>query len=115
MTTTRSPLRAALRSAAFAAFLVPLGTGTIAMLHSGPAEAQAVIIGPSAPPPPPRVEPPPPPRAGYVWDPGHWRWAHGRYVWAPGHWQLVRVGHRWVPGHWVPQGPNWRWVGGHWS
>ncbi|MFC6313944.1 hypothetical protein [Paraburkholderia dipogonis] len=57
----------------------------------------------------------PAPRAGYAWDPGHWRWVQGRYVWVGGHWQAVRVGHRWVPGHWVARGPNWRWVEGHWA
>jgi hypothetical protein len=85
-----------------------------ATLTAAPAFAQAVIVAPMAPPPP-RVEVMPAPRAGYAWDPGHWRWAEGRYVWVGGHWQAVRVGHRWVPGHWVVRGPNWRWVEGHWA
>ncbi|MFD1554200.1 YXWGXW repeat-containing protein [Paraburkholderia silviterrae] len=76
--------------------------------------AQTVIIAPQAPPAP-RAEVMPPPRAGYVWDPGHWRWERGAYIWAPGHWQPVRRGYRWVPGHWVARGPNWRWVPGHWA
>lgn len=76
--------------------------------------AQTVITAPHAPPAP-RVETVPPPRAGYAWDPGHWRWERGAYVWAPGHWQTMRVGYRWVPGHWVDHGPNWRWVQGHWA
>ncbi|WP_322104254.1 hypothetical protein [Paraburkholderia sp. J41] len=83
-------------------------------LASASAFAQTVIVAPNAPPPP-RVETVPPPRAGYAWDPGHWRWAHGGYVWAPGHWRPVRAGYRWVPGHWVARGPNWRWVPGHWA
>ncbi|MBB3256837.1 hypothetical protein F4827_001683 [Paraburkholderia bannensis] len=83
-------------------------------LAGGSAIAQTVIIAPNAPPPP-RVETVPPSRAGYAWDPGHWRWDHGAYVWAPGHWQPVRVGHRWIPGHWIEHGPNWRWVPGHWA
>jgi WXXGXW repeat (2 copies) len=85
-----------------------------AALTATPVFAQAVIVAPMAPPPP-RVEVMPAPRAGYAWDPGHWRWAQGRYVWVGGHWQAVRVGHRWVPGHWVARGPNWRWVEGHWA
>ncbi|WP_322045869.1 YXWGXW repeat-containing protein [Paraburkholderia sp. J67] len=83
-------------------------------LAGASAFAQTVIIAPQAPPPP-RMESVPPARAGYAWDPGHWRWDHGAYVWAPGHWQPVRVGHRWVPGHWIEHGPNWHWVPGHWA
>ncbi|MBN3857455.1 MULTISPECIES: YXWGXW repeat-containing protein [unclassified Paraburkholderia] len=100
----RKPLLS-FRSIVVAATLALAGTGAF---------AQTVIIAPNAPPPP-RVEHVPPPRAGYAWDPGHWRWNHGAYVWAPGHWQPVRVGYRWVPGHWIARGPNWRWVPGHWA
>jgi hypothetical protein len=118
MTTSRSPFltatRRALSSTVLAALLVPAAVGSVALFHSGSADAQTVIIAPSAPPPP-RVEPPPPPRAGAVWDPGHWRWAGGRYVWAPGHWQPIRAGYHWVPGHWIQRGPHYRWVGGHWA
>ncbi|SAK55794.1 YXWGXW repeat protein [Caballeronia pedi] len=110
MRKTPSPLRAALS----AAMLAPVIAVSFAALHSAPAHAQAIIIAPSAPPPA-RVEAPPPARAGYAWDPGHWRWAHGGYVWAPGHWRPVRAGYRWIPGHWVQRGPNWRWVEGHWA
>ncbi|QCP50836.1 hypothetical protein FAZ95_17765 [Trinickia violacea] len=73
-----------------------------------------VVIAPMAPPPP-RVEVVPGPRAGYVWDPGHWRWVGGRYVWVGGHWQPVRPGVRWVPGHWAPYRGTWRWIPGHWA
>jgi hypothetical protein len=115
MTTPRSQLRLqihkALRAGTLAALLLPLGAGSVALVTSGTANAQAIIVAP----PPPRVEPPPPPRAGYAWDPGHWRWAAGGYAWAPGHWRPVRVGYRWIPGHWVQRGPNWRWIGGHWA
>jgi hypothetical protein len=110
MKKTPSPLRAALS----AAVLAPVVAVSFAAMHSTPADAQAIIVAPAAPPAP-RVEPPPPPRAGYAWDPGHWRWAHGGYVWAPGHWRPVRTGYRWIPGHWVQHGPNWRWVEGHWA
>lgn len=73
---------------------------TVLTLASTCAFAQTVIIAPHAPPPP-RAEVVPPPRAGYAWDPGHWRWEGG--------------GYRWVPGHWAARGPNWRWVPGHWA
>jgi hypothetical protein len=104
-----------IRLAALAALGAPLAAGSFALLHSNEASAQAVIIAPNAPPPPMRAEPPPPPRAGYAWDPGHWRWAGGQYVWAPGHWRAVRVGYHWVPGHWIQRGPHYRWVEGHWA
>lgn len=104
MTTTRSPLRAALSAAVFAP-VVALSFASFAALHSTPADGQTIVIAPSAPPP----------RAGYAWDQGHWRWDRGRYVWAPGHWRPVRASYRWVPGHWVQHGPNWRWVEGHWA
>lgn len=86
----------------------------MAALSASAAFAQAVIVAPMAPPAP-RVEVVPPPRAGYAWDPGHWRWAGGRYVWVAGHWQTMHPGYRWVPGHWVARGPNWRWVPAHWA
>jgi hypothetical protein len=89
-------------------------TAGVLTLGASTAFAQAVIVAPMAPPPP-RAEPMPPPRAGYAWDPGHWRWAGGRYVWVGGHWQTGRVGYRWVPGHWVAHGPNWQWVPAHWA
>lgn len=98
---TRKPLRS-------------LFVAALLAITASAAFAQAIIVAPHAPPPP-RVENMPPPRAGYVWDPGHWRWDHGAYVWAPGHWQPVRAGYRWVPGHWVEHGPNWRWVPAHWA
>lgn len=94
-----------IRTALFAALLA---------LASVSAYAQAVIVAPTAPPPP-RVEVVPPARPGYVWDPGHWHWAHGNYVWVQGHWRPARVGYRWVPGHWVAHGANWRWVPAHWA
>lgn len=72
-----------------------------------------VIVAPMAPPAL-RAEPMPPARAGYTWDPGHWRWVHGRYVWVAGRWQGVRRDCRWMPGRWVARGPNWRWVPGRW-
>jgi hypothetical protein len=68
-----------------------------------------------AAPPAPRVEAPPPPRAGFVWEAGHWRWAHNEYVWEPGHWKETRVGYHWVPGHWAERGQGWVWVEGHWA
>jgi hypothetical protein len=78
------------------------------------ASAEVVVIAPSAPPAV-RYEAVPAPRAGYVWDPGHWRWDHDRYAWIGGHWQPVRVGYHWVPGHWIARGPNYRWIEGHWA
>lgn len=90
-----------------------LGAAVLA-LASVSAFAQPVIIAPNAPPPP-RVEVVPPARPGYVWNPGHWHWAHGTYVWAPGRWHPARAGYRWVPGHWVAHGPNWRWIPAHWA
>lgn len=87
---------------------------TAALLLSPAVFAQAVIVAPIAPPPP-RVEVMPAPRPGYVWQRGHWRWAHGRYIWVPGHWRLRHAGYRWVPGHWVQRGPHWRWIEGHWA
>ena len=76
--------------------------------------AEVVLVTPIAPPPV-RYEAVPAPRTGYVWDRGHWRWAHGGYVWVPGHWQRVRMGYHWRPGHWARRGPNWVWVQGHWA
>ncbi|WP_322007205.1 YXWGXW repeat-containing protein [Paraburkholderia tropica] len=99
----RTLVSAAVLALASASFAVPVA-----------AFAQTVIIAPHAPPPV-RVETVPPPRPGFVWDPGHWHWAHGDYVWRPGHWQPVRTGYHWVPGHWIAHGPNWRWVPGHWA
>ena len=99
-----------------------------AALTAAPAFAQAVIVAPLAPPPP-RVEVMPAPRAGYAWDPGHWRWAEGRYVWVGGHWNWAEPNYVWVPGVWqrplrahsVWVAPEWRhhslgwWrVAGHW-
>ncbi|GJH04739.1 YXWGXW repeat-containing protein [Paraburkholderia terrae] len=94
--------------------LVRMLAAGVAALSTSAAFAQAVIVAPMAPPAP-RVEVVPPPRAGYAWDPGHWRWAGGRYVWVAGHWQTMHPGYRWVPGHWVARGPNWRWVPAHWA
>jgi hypothetical protein len=88
-----------------------LAVAVFAALATSAALAQTIIVAPPAP----RVEVVPPPRAGYVWDPGHWRWDGGRYIWVGGHWQRVRAGYRWVPGHWIQRGPNWRWVPGHWA
>ncbi|AJF00368.1 YXWGXW repeat-containing protein [Pandoraea apista] len=89
-------------------------TAAALTLASGIAVAETIIIAPHEPPAA-RVEVVPAPRAGYVWDPGHWRWAPGGYVWEPGHWQAVRAGHHWIPGHWIRFGANWRWIPGHWD
>ncbi|HTJ26945.1 MAG TPA: hypothetical protein VMA36_12365 [Candidatus Limnocylindria bacterium] len=59
-------------------------------------------------PPPPRYERHAV-RAGYGWEPGHYRWNGVRWVWIPGY----EVRGPWVPGHWV-YGPNGRrWIPGH--
>jgi len=44
---------------------------------AGSASAEVIIVAPNAPPPV-RVESVPPARVGYLWDHGHWRWAHGQ-------------------------------------
>jgi hypothetical protein len=67
-------------------------------------------------PPPVRYERAP--HRGYVWQPGHWEWRHGRHVWFEGGWVPARPVY--APGprrdwdHARPaytQGPRWDWDG----
>ena len=63
-----------------------------------------------------RYEPVPPPRAGFVWEPGHWRWDGREYFWVRGHWIEHRPHyHFYVHGHWERRGPGWFWVEPHWE
>jgi hypothetical protein len=87
-----------------------LVVAAFAALMTSAALAQGITHAP----PRPRHEIVPPPRAGFVWDPGHWRWVRGRYVWVGGRWTPARPGHRWVPGHWARTGRAWHWVPGGW-
>ncbi len=94
---------------------------TVAALGSAalPTAAQArgyVAISVGVRPPPPRYERVIA-RPGWVWAPGHWRWAPRaqRYVWAPGYWIAARPGWRWVGPRWVPRGPHWVFRAGYWA
>jgi hypothetical protein len=74
-----------------------------------------VAAGPKTAPPAPRTEVrPAKPGPGYVWIPGHWKWAGGRYLWLKGHWEKTRPGQAWVPGHWERKGRSWVYIPGHW-
>jgi hypothetical protein len=80
------------------------------------ANAQTVVIAPSAPPAP-RVETiPPPPAAVDTWVPGHWAWTGTEWSWVPGQY-IARPASQatWVPGHWEQQGSEYVWVAGHWA
>jgi WXXGXW repeat (2 copies) len=83
-----------------------------------PATAQAQTAYPYPPVPGMRIEPPPPPPpgAGFIWEPGHWRWNGYRYDWHAGHYVPRGVHHaHFVPGHWAPRYGRWVWVPQHWQ
>lgn len=70
-----------------------------------------------------RIGPPRPPREvmvmrpgpGYVWVPGHYRWAGHRHTWERGYW-VMPPRHRthWVPGYWTPRRGGYVWIEGYW-
>ena len=80
------------------------------------ANAQTVVIAPSAPPPPQAETIPSPPAAVDTWVPGHWAWTGTEWSWVPGQY-IARPAPQatWVPGHWEQQGSQWVWVAGHWA
>ena len=73
-----------------------------------PAAAQGFSFYIGTPPPAPIYEPVPVPRTGFVWAPGHWRWAYGQQVWVPGHWVPARPYRHWVGDRWVEGPYGWR-------
>jgi hypothetical protein len=81
-----------------------------------PAAAQASLnVSINTPPPAPIYEVVPPQRAGYVWNPGFWRWEGSRHVWVKGNWLAERRGYAWVPNRWERAGNGWRHEEGHWN
>ena len=81
---------------------------------TGPVVTREVVV-PQAPPTV-RVEAQTvAPGAGYIWQPGYWRWNGATYVWVSGGWvRPPRTTAVWVPGHWVNRGAGWVWIPGHW-
>ncbi|MBS0463716.1 MAG: YXWGXW repeat-containing protein [Proteobacteria bacterium] len=95
--------------------LVGLASGLAAC--SSPASAtHDVVVETGVPPPTPRPEHVRE-RAGYVWEPGYYRWdTHDRrHVWVGGHFVPARPGREWVPALWRKEGNGlWRFQQGHW-
>jgi hypothetical protein len=82
-----------------------------------PAEYQASIEQASEPPPPlPVYDQPPCPVAGYIWNPGLWRWGPAGYFWVPGTWVVPpAVGLLWTPGYWALGGAVYVFHAGYWG
>lgn len=57
----------------------------------------------------------PPPGAGYVWQPGFYRWDGRGYAWVPGRYERApRARATWVPSHWERDRHGWYYVEGRW-
>ncbi|MGE5567423.1 MAG: YXWGXW repeat-containing protein [Rhodospirillales bacterium] len=90
-------------------------TGIFALaLTAVPASATEIFVR-FGPPRPPREVVVVSPGPGYVWVPGHYRWAGKHYKWTRGRWVKPPRHHAvWVPGYWAPRRGGFVWIAGYW-